>query len=209
MRSAAPREPGHPPRRRGAALARACAGLLAIALTVASVFGNTALADSADDRRVRAGARLFRSLLTAQLALESKAASDGALHVIVFGADSALAPEIAALIASSGDAGKPGIRDLPVAIERVASIGQLAKIAQPAGVFLASTQSPADLSQLIRWSTDSHVVLYSPFEGDVEHGVAAGLAVEAKVQPYLNTSALQAAGVEIKPFYLKVAKTFP
>ena len=191
------------------AAARACTAGVLLLIVTASVPGNTALADSTDDRRVRIGARLFRSLLTAQLALESKTANDGALHVIVFGADAALAPEIADLIASSGEAGKAGIHDLPVSIERVASIAQLAKIQQPAGVFLATTQSPADLSQLIRWSTDSHVVLYSPFEGDVEHGVAAGLAVEARVQPYLNTGALQAAGVEIKPFYLKVAKTFP
>src|SRR5262249_46453671 len=110
---------------------------------------------------------------------------------------------------TSGESGKAGIRDLPVSIVRVGSLAQLAQIAQPAGVFLASAQNPGDLAQLIRWSTDAHVVLYSPFEGDVEHGVAAGLAVEGKVQPYLNTGALQAAGVEIKPFYLKVAKTYP
>jgi len=196
-------------RDRVAAALRACAVTLTL-IVATSVSGTTALADSADDRRVRIGARLFRSLLTAQLALESKTASDGALHVIVFGADAGSAPEISELIATSGEAGKvAGIHDLPVSIERVGSIAQLAKIQQPAGVFLATAQAPADLSQLIRWSTDSHVVLYSPFEGDVEHGVAAGLSVEAKVQPYLNTSALQAAGVEIKPFYLKVAKTYP
>ena len=189
--------------------ARAGLLLLALLVTAASVFGSTALADSADDRRVRAGARLFRSLLTAQLALEGKAASDGALHVVVFGADTGLAPEISDLIATSGEAGKAGIRDLRVSIEQVGSLAQLARITQPAGVFIATAQAPGDLEKLIRWSTDAHVVLYSPFEGDVEHGVAAGLAVEAKVQPYLNTGALQAAGVEIKPFYLKVAKTFP
>jgi hypothetical protein len=53
------------------------------------------------------------------------------------------------------------------------------------------------------------VVLYSPFEGHVERGVPAGIAVEAKVQPYLNLSALQAAGIELKPFFLKVAKVRP
>jgi hypothetical protein len=189
--------------------ARLWPALLLASLALVSVCGSTALADSADDRRVRAGARLFRSLLTAQLALENKTAKDGSLHVVVFGSDSGLTPEVGDLIATSGDSGKSGIRDLPVAIERVTSVAQLAKVQQPAGVFLVAAQSPTDLQQLIRWSTDAHVVLYSPFEGDVEQGVAAGLAVEAKVQPYLNTSALQAAGVEIKPFYLKVAKVYP
>ena len=188
---------------------RAGGVLLAVWIALGSVCASSALADSADDRRVRAGARLFRSLLTAQLALEDKAAKDGSLHVVVFGAGNGLAPEVGDLIATSGESGKGGIRDMPVAIERVGSVAELAQVRQPAGVFLAAAQSPDDLAKLIRWSTDAHVVLYSPFEGDVEHGVAAGLAVEARVQPYLNTGALQAAGVEIKPFYLKVAKVFP
>src|SRR6185312_5903228 len=118
MRSPAPRDRYVRWRQRAAALVRAgAAGVLLLIAT--AVPGNTALADSADDRRVRIGARLFRSLLTAQLALESKTASDGALHVIVFGADAQLAPEIGDLIASSGESGKAGIHDLPVSIERV------------------------------------------------------------------------------------------
>jgi len=61
----------------------------------------------------------------------------------------------------------------------------------------------------VRWSTAAKVVLYSPFDGDVERGAAAGLCIEAKVQPFLNMPALQAAGVEIKPFYVKVARVYP
>src|SRR6185369_12827266 len=64
-------------RRRHAAAAHsrlydwAVAVIIAV-VTAVSVSASTARADDAEDRRVRAGARLFRSLLTAQVALESK-----------------------------------------------------------------------------------------------------------------------------------------
>lgn len=190
--------------------ARCRALVVAVSLiaTVAAA-GHTALADSVDDRRVRAGARLFRSLLAAEVALESQVAADGALHVMVFGGDATQNADVAQLIASSGEAGKTGIRDLPVKIETIANVAALDKTQQSAGIFLAAVPSEQDLTRLIQWSSAAHIVLYSPFEGQVERGVSAGLAVEAKVQPYLNLPALQAAGVEIKPFYLKVAKVYP
>ena len=182
---------------------------LVAAVAAVSVSASTARADDAGDRRVRAGARLFRSLLTAQVALESRAAADGALHVIVYGSDAHLSGEIATLIASSGDAGKTGIKDLAVKIDNVTNLPALAQAQQPAGVFIISAQSEQDLAELVQWSTASKVVLYSPFDGDVERGAAAGICIEAKVQPFLNLPALQAAGVELKPFYVKVARVFP
>jgi len=186
---------------------------LALALlslvTFAAIGSSAALADDADDRRVRAGARLFRSLLAAETALEAQAGTDGALHVVVFGGENTTASDVSQLIAASGESGKTGIRDLPVKIERIANISALDGAPKPAGIFLAGAPNDADLAKLIVWSNAAHIVLYSPFEGHVERGVAAGIAVEAKVQPYLNLPALQAAGVEIKPFYLKVAKVYP
>ncbi|TLY50402.1 MAG: hypothetical protein E6K53_10695 [Gammaproteobacteria bacterium] len=186
---------------------------LALALlslvTLAALGSSNALADDVDDRRVRAGARLFRSLLAAETALEAQAGADGALHVVVLGGENATASDVSLLIAASGESGKSGIRDLPVKIERIANVAALDGSPKPAGIFLAGIPSDADLAKLIAWSNAAHIVLYSPFEGHVERGVAAGIAVEAKVQPYLNLPALQAAGVEIKPFYLKVAKVYP
>jgi hypothetical protein len=215
--SGAMTSPAHQGNRRGwrqLAGARARAGnwlltALFALVAVVSVSASTARADDADDRRVRAGARLFRSLLTAQVALESRAAADGALHVVLYGADAHLAEEISMLISANGEGGKSGIKDLAVKIDNVANLAALAQTQQLAGVFLISAQSEKDLAELVRWSTAAKVVLYSPFDGDVERGAAAGICIEAKVQPFLNLPALQAAGVEIKPFYIKVARVYP
>ncbi len=76
----------------------------------------------------------------------------------------------------------------------------------PAAVFLATRLSSAEIDALVRWSIANHVIVYSPFEGDVERGIPAGLAVEAKVQPFLNLTTLEAAGIELKPFFVQVAK---
>lgn len=187
---------------------RSLAAAVLLIATIAAA-GSTALADSVDDRRVRSGARLFRSLLAAEVGLESRIAADGALHVVVFGGDATQTADVSQLIASSGDPGKTGIRDLAVKIDTITNVMALDKLPQTAGIFLAAVPSDADLANLIHWSIAAHSVLYSPFEGHVERGVSAGLAVEAKVQPYLNLPALQAAGIEIKPFYVKVAKVYP
>jgi hypothetical protein len=199
-------------RRFAAARARLCDEFLVLLLAIiaaVSVSASTARADDSADRRVRAGARLFRSLLTAQVALESKAASDGALHLVLYGADAHLSGEISTLISANGEGGASGIKDLPVKIDNVSNLAALEQAQQPAGVFLVSAQSEKDLAELVRWSTAAKVVLYSPFDGDVERGAAAGICIEAKVQPFLNLPALQAAGVEIKPFYVKVARVYP
>jgi hypothetical protein len=169
-----------------------------------SLAGAAVHADSYDERRVRTGARLFRSLLAADVALPAKVGSDGALHVLVYGRDAKRTAETAQLIAPAG-AGGERVRDLPLVVaisDRLPS----GDGARPAGVFLAEAPADAELDRLIRWSIDQRVIVYSPFEGHVERGVLGGLAIEAKVQPYLNQRTLEATGLELRPFYLKVAK---
>lgn len=183
--------------------------LLLITLTLGiTLFAQaTAMADSYDDRRVRAGARLFRALLAADTALETKAAPDGALHVVIIGGDRGLNDDVSALISPTEDAEKARIRGLNVSIARHATLADIpADGGRLVGVFLASAPPQAELDKLIRWSIEKRVILYSPFEGHVERGATAGIVIESKVQPYLNAKTVQATGLELKPFFLKVAK---
>ena len=197
--------PDRAPGARWRVWAHRAAAALTLSLFGLTLAGGMAMADSADDRRVRAGARLFRALLAAEVEVESKAAPDGALHVVVFGDDKHLMSEVTDLIAPAGDAANSAIRDLPLQVVSIDTLPDLDKT-RPVGIFLATSPTDAQLDALIRWSANAHVVLYSPFEGHVERGVAAGIAVEAKVQPYLNLTALREAGIELKPFFVKVAK---
>lgn len=165
-------------------------------------------ADVYDDRRARAGVRVFRSLLSAEIGIENKAGEDGRLHLLIVGGEEAQVEELATLLAPS-KAGKPAtLRGLPLDVQRVEQIvageGEV-----PAGVFLAEAPDEEELQALIAWSIANQVMLYSPFEGHVERGVMAGIAIEAKVRPYLNTRTIAEAGLELKPLFLKVSKVHP
>jgi hypothetical protein len=189
----------------GRASPRVLLGALLLAAVVSLAAANVR-ADSDEDRRVRAGARLFRALLAADLGLEGKAQKDGALHVLVYRRDpKAAAQDVVELIAPTGDAEQAKIRGLEVLVQVVDAL-PAEGAERPAGVFLAAAPGNDELDRLVRWSIAHHVILYSPFEGHVERGVTAGIAVEAKVQPFVNLSTLEASGVELKPFFLKVAK---
>ncbi len=165
-------------------------------------------ADVYDDRRTRAGVRVFRSLLSAEIGIENKAGEDGRLHLLIVGGEAAQVDELAALLAPS-KAGKPAtLRGLPLDVQRVEHIVE-GEGEVPAGVFLAEAPDEEELEALIAWSIDHQVMLYSPFEGHVERGVMAGIAIEAKVRPYLNTRTIAEAGLELKPLFLKVSKVHP
>jgi hypothetical protein len=161
--------------------------------------GASARADSQDERRVRTGARVFRTLLLADIALERKAASDGTLDIAIYAGDAAGVDELAPLIVAAGNTRAP-----PIALRRVEHLAE--DMRPPIGLFLATPLIGAELDRVIAWSIRHGVILYSPFEGDVERGATAGLSIEAKVLPFVNQRTLDASGVELKPFFLKVAK---
>ncbi len=71
-------------------------------------------------------------------------------------------------------------------------------------VFIAE---PLDnrLDEVIRFAEIHRLLLFSPFKGDVERGVAAGLKVTHKVLPMINMQALDRAKIELKAFFLRIA----
>lgn len=74
----------------------------------------------------------------------------------------------------------------------------------PYGIFVASPETTP--SQLRAWSERHRTLVFSPFEGDVEAGAVAGLHVSDRILPYINLAQARRAGVEFKPFFLKVAR---
>jgi hypothetical protein len=53
------------------------------------------------------------------------------------------------------------------------------------------------------------VILYSPFEGDVERGATAGVSIQSKVQPFVNAGTLKSSGIALRRFYLDHARVVP
>jgi hypothetical protein len=180
---------------------RPAALLLALAILSTAV-----RADGYDERRVQTGLRLFRAMLAADTQLPGRAGADGALLVLfVYSDDRRRAEELADTFLKRGGVAEP-VRGLPVRVE-VVSASQLASWnGRPAAVFIAQHPGGALLGSIVAFGIERRLIVYSPFEGDVENGVLGGLAIEAQVRPFVNLATLEASSVTLKDFFLKVAK---
>jgi hypothetical protein len=165
-------------------------------------------AESEDERRVKAGARLFRAMLSADVDIDKKS-HDGALTILIVRSERSSFEGLAQEIITPPDEEGASIRDLPLQ-SRVIGVEELGTdvASRCAGLFLAGRLSSSDLQSVIRYASEKRVIAFSPFEGDVEQGVSGGLSVEARVKPYVNGPALAKAGVQLKDKFMKVAKTF-
>lgn len=179
--------------------------LMLMLLTVA-ICSAPAHADPQQERRVRTGARLMLALLAADLELEAKTRASGRIEVLIYGRDAQLGSIVSQTLSpAQGEA--PAVRSLPLAVAHLDR--EPDPSLRPQALFVASPLDPAELDRLIAWSIRQGVILYSPFEGDVERGALAGLSIEAKVLPLLNSRTLEASGIRLKPFFVKIAKIVP
>lgn len=181
-------------------VSRRIAALIALVILVAPL-----RADDLTDVRSQAGARLFRALLSADTDIDRKTVDKQLLIVFVYTDDRQRAATLAQRFL--GDA--KDIHGIPLAIEFTNDASLAAyKSRIPAGVFLAQQFGTTALKTLVAYGIDHHVIVYSPFEGNVESGVTGGLAVEAQVRPYVNMTTLTASAISLKPLFFKVTKVF-
>jgi hypothetical protein len=177
---------------------------LALLLCLAALSGTAVKADSFSERRVHIGVKLFRMLVAADLTGASRIDASGVLNIAVIHAgDERDAREILQQL----QAAMPSLHGAPVRAETVSVDALMTKGAvRPAAIFIAQALDGPDLARLVRHCIGQQLILFSPFDGDVEKGVLAGLSVEATVRPLINMRTMKASRVSIKDFYLKVAK---
>ena len=178
---------------------RLAAALIALALFAPAHAGDLG------DVRSQAGARLFRALLSADTDIDRKTVDKQLVVVFLYTDDKARAAALAARFL--GDA--QDIHGIPLAIEYSTDASLAAyKSRVPAGVFIAQPFAATALRTVVAYGIEHHVIVYSPFEGNVESGVTGGLAVEAQVRPYINLATLTASSISLKPLFFKVTKVF-
>ncbi|GAB6042187.1 hypothetical protein [Endothiovibrio diazotrophicus] len=162
-----------------------------------------ALADEELDRRTTIGIKLFRTTLGADTSIEEKRGPDGRLTLILYYThDRDRAEELAGRLTGAGE-----IRGLP--IEAVLSDDpSLAAFEEkrPAAVFITEEPVGGGLGRLIDFARRHRILLFSPIRGHVEEGVAAGLFIAAKVRPYVNPHSLEASGINLRSFFIRIAK---
>ena len=181
-------------------------GVIALLLATTIVYAaKPSASDEFTDRRLTIGARIFRALLAADVDLDRKTAGGDELKLCLLYLDDSTNAEVVAGTLSRRD--DPRIRGKEIQIE---SLPYAECLDDPAdhyvAVFLTQRLNDAELSRLVTLSSRRNLIVFSPFEGDIERGVQSGIAVEARVRPYLNLTALRNAGIELKSFFMEVAK---
>jgi hypothetical protein len=165
-------------------------------------------AESYDDRRVRSAARLLRALLAADEGLERKQDANSRIHVLLLGERGTDLVPVQNLIALGGDGEQARVRGMELAVRRGFNVPPAGQ-PRPVAVFLAEPLPADRFRDLLAWCIAEGVILYSPFEGDVERGATAGLSVQAKVQPFVNLATLKSSGIRLRRFYLEHSRVLP
>lgn len=156
-----------------------------------------------EQRRVSLGLKLFPALLAADRDIATKVTGDGSLHLIVLFIDDERGAQ--ALATSLEKVGT--IRKIPIKASAV-RFAELENLTDVIGGLFMAEQPREDLDRVLTIARNRKVVVFSPFEGDVERGVMGGIMVNARILPYLNMPAVQASDIRIKSFFLRIAAQY-
>ncbi len=170
-------------------------------LAVMIFSGERAYSVERDELSVRAGLDLFPSLITADLGITEKKGPDGTLIFLLIYTDN----RAQAVSMSETLGALKTIRNIPIRVEVSNDLTMRAYADNPpAGIFLTQPLYER-LPEIIKYAIDKGIILFSPFQGDVEKGVLGGLHITDRVLPYINKSTMNAAGINIKQFFMRVS----
>ena len=184
----------------GGATGRHLARLILAAITLAwSLSGSTSLAQEVLSPRLQIGSSILPGILAADKRLSGGEAGRLAIY-LVYRDNRYQAEQLRPGFEKIG-----AIRGHELRIES-ASLGELEGLDPPpaSAIFIAEPLG-ADLERLLDLARQRKLLLFSPFEGDVERGVATGFRVTDKVLPMVNMKSLKQTNVQLKAFFLRIA----
>ncbi len=173
----------------------ACATLLCLLPLVAA----PSLAQETVSPRMQIGIGLLPAVIAANQRIASEPGSVLPIY-LVYRNDRRLAEQL-----------RPGlekvdrIQQRKLEIESITLSDLLASDPAPASAIFIAENLGDDLEPLLEFVERRKILLFSPFKGDVERGVAAGFRVTDKVLPMVNMTALKQSNIQLKAFFLRVA----
>ncbi|MCW8931143.1 MAG: hypothetical protein OQL19_12990 [Gammaproteobacteria bacterium] len=163
------------------------------------------------DARINIGLKLFRAILAADLAIKTKQNNQNELPILIIYKDNPhKGDKFSQILSDMGKKdGHAQIKGIPLNIISISYQNFLdEKYDSPAGIFLVDKMSNDELEQIVDYGITQHTIIYSPFEHDVKKNITAGLHIGARVHPIVNMKTLKASKIQLKSFFLKVAKKY-
>jgi len=190
-------------KRANRSLFRSCNLLLAGVLCLCC-FAAASLAGPRDRERIMVGLDLFPSLLAADRDIAAKAGPDGKLLLVLVYRDDGedLQPFVERLRRIGT------IRNYPIRIACARVPLREEEGVPPAGLFIIQRLPRSAVRQVARFGEKHRVITFSPFAGDVEEGILAGISITDRILPYVNLATMKRASIRLKPFFLRIAKVY-
>lgn len=174
-------------------------GIVLAAMLLAALVAAPAAAQDALSPRLQIGIGILPAVIAANKQINSESPQPLKIY-LVYKNNRHLAERL-----------KPGlekvdrIRQRKLEIESITLGDLVASEPAPASAIFIAESLGEDLEPLIEFVEQKKVLLFSPFKGDVERGVAAGFRVTDKVLPMVNMTALKQSNIQLKAFFLRVA----
>lgn len=179
-------------------LRRSLAVLLLWLCTVALAYS-----DNQDERLVNVGLKLFPAVMAASEKLATLPDGETSRIYIVYRNNKPYARELAERLQQLGPLKGHRTLVLPLSAREL----RKGTHATPYALFIAQ-QLDEELAGVIHYARQNDVISFSPFRGDVEAGVLAGISISDRILPYINLQSLALQSHGLKPFFLKVAETY-
>jgi len=176
----------------------------AVWLLLFCVLAGTGYATELEKLRIRAGLDLFPSFLAADLDIRNKRGVDGKLLLmLVYTNHKEAAKELARSLMKIDS-----VRGVPIRVEVVSiTNGDRFSGITPAGIFISQPLDD-ELQSLMRYAKQRRILLFSPFEEDVARGAMGGIAVSERILPHINVASIHSAGIQLKSFFMQIAKRY-
>jgi len=163
------------------------------------------------DTRINIGLKLFRAILAADLKIKNKVDGDKKLPLLLIYKDNSNKGKkyTKDLLALGKKNGLAQIKNIPIQVTSISYQSFLnGEYDKPAGIFLLDKLSTDEITPISFYGINNQLIVYSPYDGDVEKNITAGLSIGARVRPIINVKNIKSSNIKIKPFFLKVTKKY-
>jgi hypothetical protein len=173
---------------------------LIVLFGLAQFTGTTSLAQDGLSPRLHIGVNLLPAIIAANKSLAATDPDQNLPIYLVYREDPDQAKYLEQHINRIG-----GIRNRSLDVMTITLDELLAS--EPPRLAVVFITEPLDqrLPDLVQFARHQRALLFSPFKGDVERGVATGFQVTDKVLPLVNMAALKQSKIQLKAFFLRIA----
>jgi hypothetical protein len=178
---------------------------LAVWLLLMLAASSVSVADENERRRVDISLSIFPRIVAVDNQFRAKLLEGNKARLLFVGG---VDKNYVQMLANRMEKATGNIGGVPVETRVVSVSEEFPLSVLPTAIFLAEKLNDAQLEKVLAYAREQQRLLFSPFVGDVERGVAVGISVGSRVRPYFNRAALRETRVSVNALLMKMSKHY-